>query len=61
VVKRTRDSTIEEFRSAVDSVGCADEVQMIERSAGGPEDWRAAFRIGGHIGDIGEEGDGDHG
>jgi len=61
VVKRTGDGAIVEFRSAVDAVRCAIEVQdaMIERNAGAPEDRRIVFRIGIHVGDVVEESDGD--
>jgi adenylate cyclase len=61
VVKRTGDGSIVEFRSAVDAVRCAIEVQnaMIERNAGVPEDRRIVFRIGIHVGDVVEESDGD--
>ena len=61
VVKRTGDGAIVEFRSVVDAVRCAIEVQnaMIERNAGVPEDRRIVFRIGIHIGDVVEESDGD--
>jgi TolB-like protein/class 3 adenylate cyclase len=61
VVKRTGDGAIVEFRSAVDAVRCAIEVQnaMVERNAGVPEDRRIVFRIGIHIGDVVEEADGD--
>ncbi len=61
VVKRTGDGAIIEFRSVVDAVRCAIEVQqgMAERNAGVPEDRRIAFRIGVHLGDVVEEGDGD--
>jgi adenylate cyclase len=54
VVKRTGDGSIVEFRSVVDAVGCAIEVQnaMIERNAGVPEDRRIVFRIGIHLGDV---------
>ena len=50
-----------EFRSVVDAVRCAVEVQnaMIERNAGVPEDRRIDFRIGIHLGDVVEESDGD--
>src|SRR6202142_852274 len=50
-----------EFRSAVDAVRCAVEVQseMIERNAGLPTERRIEFRIGIHIGDVVEESDGD--
>jgi adenylate cyclase len=61
IVKRTGDGAIVEFRSVVDAVRCAIEVQnaMVERNAGVPEDRRIAFRIGIHIGDVVEESDGD--
>jgi adenylate cyclase len=61
VVKRTGDGAIVEFRSIVDAVRCAIEVQnaMVERNAGVPEDRRIVFRIGIHVGDVVEESDGD--
>ena len=61
VVKRTGDGSIIEFRSVVDAVRCAIEVQnaMVERNAGVPEDRRIVFRIGIHLGDVVEEADGD--
>ena len=61
VVKRTGDGSIVEFRSVVDAVRCAIEVQnaMVERNAGVPEDRRIVFRVGIHIGDVVEEADGD--
>ena len=61
IVKRTGDGSIIEFRSVVDAVRCAIEVQhaMIERNAGVPEDRRIVFRIGIHLGDVVEESDGD--
>src|SRR6516165_9984856 len=61
VVKRTGDGAIVEFRSAVDAVRCAIEVQnaMVERNGEVPEDRRIVFRIGIHIGDVVEETDGD--
>src|SRR4051794_27729277 len=61
VVKRTGDGAIVEFRSVVDAVRCAIEVQssMVERNAGLPEDKRIEFRIGIHLGDIVQEQDGD--
>ena len=57
VVKRTGDGAIVEFRSVVDAVRCAIEVQngMVERNAGVPEDRRIVFRIGIHLGDVVEE------
>jgi adenylate cyclase len=61
VVKRTGDGALVEFRSVVDAVRCAIEVQngMIERNAGVPPDRRIEFRIGIHLGDVVEESDGD--
>ena len=61
VVKRTGDGSIVEFRSVVDAVRCAIEVQnaMVERNVGLPEDRRIIFRIGVHLGDVVEESDGD--
>jgi adenylate cyclase len=61
VVKRTGDGALVEFRSVVDAVRCAIEVQnaMVERNAGVSEDRRIEFRIGIHLGDVVEESDGD--
>jgi adenylate cyclase len=61
VFKRTGDGVLVEFRSAVDAVRCAIEVQnaMVERNAGVAEDRRIAFRVGIHVGDVVEERDGD--
>src|SRR5271165_5478993 len=61
VVKRTGDGALVEFRSVVDAVRCAIEIQngMAERNAGVPEDRRIEFRIGVHLGDVVEEADGD--
>ena len=61
VVKRTGDGSIVEFRSVVDAVRCAIEVQngMVERNAGVTPDKRIEFRIGIHLGDVVEEADGD--
>jgi adenylate cyclase len=61
IVKRTGDGSIIEFRSVVDAVRCALEVQtgMVERNAGLPPERRIKFRIGIHLGDIVEEADGD--
>src|ERR1700736_2322820 len=61
VVKRTGDGSIIEFRSVVDAVRCAVEVQtaMIERNAGVPPEKRIEFRVGVHLGDVVEESDGD--
>src|SRR5947209_4942761 len=61
IVKRTGDGSIIEFRSVVDAVRCAIEVQsgMVERNAGIPLERRIEFRIGIHLGDVVEESDGD--
>jgi TolB-like protein/class 3 adenylate cyclase len=61
IVKRTGDGSIIEFRSVVDAVRCAIEVQtnMIERNAGVPPEKRIEFRVGIHVGDVVEESDGD--
>jgi TolB-like protein/class 3 adenylate cyclase len=61
VVKRTGDGSIIEFRSVVDAVNCAIEVQraMVERNAGVTPDKCIEFRIGIHLGDVVEESDGD--
>ena len=61
IVKRTGDGSVIEFRSVVDAVRCALEVQhaMVERNAGVAPDRRIEFRIGIHLGDVVEESDGD--
>src|SRR5208283_2905794 len=61
VVKRTGDGLIVEFRSVVDAVRCAIEVQsaMAERNSGVPLEKRIEFRVGVHLGDVVEEADGD--
>jgi adenylate cyclase len=61
IVKRTGDGALVEFRSVVDAVRCAIEVQngMVERNAGLPPDRRIELRIGVHLGDVVEEADGD--
>src|SRR6478736_2905383 len=61
VVKWTGDGALVEFRSVVEAVRCAIEVQnsMAERNAGLPPDQRIDFRIGIHLGDVVEESDGD--
>ena len=61
IVKRTGDGSLIEFRSVVDAVRCAIEVQngMIERNSGLPPERRIEFRIGIHLGDVVEESDGD--
>jgi adenylate cyclase len=61
VVKRSGDGSLIEFRSVVDAVRCAIEVQngMVERNAGLPPERRIEFRVGIHLGDVVEESDGD--
>jgi TolB-like protein/class 3 adenylate cyclase len=61
IVKRTGDGALVEFRSVVDAVRCAIEMQagMAERNAGLPPDRQIQFRIGIHLGDVVEEADGD--
>jgi TolB-like protein/class 3 adenylate cyclase/Flp pilus assembly protein TadD len=61
IVKRAGDGSIIEFRSVVDAVRCAIEVQrgMVERNAGVPPERRIEFRVGIHLGDVVEEADGD--
>src|SRR6188472_1435735 len=61
VVKRTGDGSIVEFRSVVDAVNCAIEIQraMVERNAEVAADKRIEFRVGIHVGDVVEESDGD--
>src|SRR3954449_8779894 len=61
VVKRTGDGALVEFRSVVDAVRCAIEIQnaMVERNTGLASERRIEFRIGIHLGDVVEESDGD--
>ena len=61
VIKRTGDGALVEFRSVVDAVRCAIELQtaMVERNAGLPPERRIELRIGIHLGDVVEESDGD--
>jgi adenylate cyclase len=61
IVKRTGDGSLIEFRSIVDAVRCAIEVQsaMVERNAGVSPEKRIEFRVGIHLGDVVEEADGD--
>jgi len=61
IVKGTGDGLIVEFRSVVDAVRCAIEVQngLVDRNAGVPEERRIQFRVGIHVGDVDEESDGD--
>ena len=61
IVKRTGDGLLAEFRSVVDAVRCAVEVQtgMVERNVGLPPERRIEFRVGIHLGDVVEEADGE--
>jgi TolB-like protein/Tfp pilus assembly protein PilF len=61
LVKRTGDGAVVEFRSVVEAVRSAIEVQtgIAERNAGLPADKRIEVRVGIHLGDIVEEADGD--
>jgi len=61
IVKRTGDGSLIEFRSVVDAVRCAIEVQhgMAERNEGVAPEKRIELRIGVHLGDVVEETDGD--
>jgi len=61
VIKRTGDGILVEFRSVVDAVRCAIEIQsgMAERNAGVTPELRIEFRCGIHLGDVVEESDGD--
>src|SRR5438552_37345 len=61
VVKRTGDGALVEFRSVVDAVRCAIEMQngLVERNAGLSPERRIEFRVGIHLGDVVEESDGD--
>src|SRR6202050_3734340 len=61
IVKRTGDGSLIEFRSVVDAVRCATELQsdLIEHNVDVPTGHRIEFRIGVHLGDVVEEADGD--
>ena len=61
LVKRTGDGAIVEFRSVVEAVRSAMEVQIgiAERNAGLAPDKRIEVRVGIHLGDVIEEADGD--
>ncbi len=61
IVKGTGDGSIVEFRSVLDAVRCAIEMQtgLAERNAGVPAERRIEFRVGIHVGDVVEESDGD--
>src|SRR5881392_1301027 len=54
VVKNTGDGVLAEFRSVVDAVRCAAEMQrgMAERNEEIFEDKRIAFRVGINLGDV---------
>ena len=60
IVKCTGDGSMIEFRSVVDAVRCAIEVQsgLAERNASLPPEKRIEFRVGIHLGDVVEESDG---
>src|ERR1700734_996739 len=59
--RRTGGGILIEFRSVVDAVRCAIEVQngMVERNAGVRPERCIEFRVGIHLGDVVEESDGD--
>ena len=61
IVNRTGDEILIEFRSVVDALRCAIEVQngLVERNAGVPAERRIEFRVGIHLGDVVKEADGD--
>src|SRR5208337_2286592 len=61
LVKRTGDGAVVEFRSVVEAVRSAMEVQsgIAERNAGLSADKRIEVRVGVHLGDVVEEADGD--
>jgi adenylate cyclase len=61
LVKRAGDGAVVEYRSVVEAVRAAVEVQtgMAERNAGVPADKRIEARVGIHLGDVVEEADGD--
>ena len=61
IVKRTGDGYLVEFRSVVDAVSCAIEMQsgLTERNAGVNSGRRIEFRVAIHLGDVVEETDGD--
>jgi adenylate cyclase len=61
LVKRTGDGAVVEYRSVVEAVRSAIEVQsgLAARNAGIPDDQRIDVRVGIHLGDVVEEADGD--
>jgi class 3 adenylate cyclase len=54
IIKTTGDGLLVEFRSVIDAVRCAAEIQrgMLDRDRGVPEQQRIRFRIGVNLGDI---------
>ena len=63
LVKTMGDALLVEYRSIVDAVRCAVELQRLkaERNAAAPEAKRLAYRIGINLGDVIVEGDDIHG
>jgi adenylate cyclase len=61
LVKRTGDGALVEFRSVVEAVRAAINVQtdIAERNIGLPAEKRIEVRVGIHLGDVVEEADGD--
>ena len=61
LVKRTGDGVLVEFRSVVQAVRCAVALQdaMHERNRSVDHAHRIEYRVGVHLGDVIEEGDGD--
>jgi adenylate cyclase len=61
IVKGTGDGFIAEFRSVVDAVRCAIDMQndMVRRNSDVAPEKRIEFRVGIHLGDVVEEADGD--
>ena len=61
IVKGTGDGFIAEFRSVVDAVRCAIDMQndMVGRNSDVAPEKRIEFRVGIHLGDVVEEADGD--
>ena len=61
LVKRTGDGAVVEFRSVVEAVRAAIDVQsgLADRNAGVPAGQRIEVRVGIHLGDVVEEADGD--
>jgi len=57
IVKNTGDGLLAEFKSVVDAIRCAVDVQrgMAERNSDAPPDKRIEFRIGINVGDIIED------